>query len=236
MPRGSECRVYIGNLPQGVGKRDVEDLFDKFGRIVNIDVKNGRGSPFAFVEFEDPRDAEDAVIKRNGYSFDGYRIRVEFPRGGSRGSGGVPRLGVDAAVGGPGIRRPNTYRARGRSEYRVLVTGLPASGSWQDLKDHFREAGEVCFADVKDGTGVVEFVRYDDVKYAVKRLDDSRFRSHEGESAYIRVKEDVSKSRSRSRSVSPPRRRRRSSSSSPVRRRTRSSSRSRSRSRSSSRR
>lgn len=43
-----------------------------------------------------------------------------------------------------------------------------------------REAGEVCYADVfKDGTGVVEFLRYDDMKYAIKKLDDSRFRSHE---------------------------------------------------------
>ena len=43
-----------------------------------------------------------------------------------------------------------------------------------------REAGDVCYADVfKDGTGVVEFLRYDDMKYAVKKLDDSRFRSHE---------------------------------------------------------
>ena len=43
-----------------------------------------------------------------------------------------------------------------------------------------REAGDVCFADVfKDGTGVVEFLRYEDLKYAVKKLDDSRFRSHE---------------------------------------------------------
>lgn len=48
------------------------------------------------------------------------------------------------------------------------------------MKDHMREAGDVCFADVfKDGTGVVEFLRYEDMKYAVKKLDDSRFRSHE---------------------------------------------------------
>lgn len=54
-----------------------------------------------------------------------------------------------------------------------------------------REAGDVCFADVyKDGTGVVEFLRLEDMKYAIKKLDDSRFRSHEGEVAYIRVRED----------------------------------------------
>ena len=60
------------------------------------------------------------------------------------------------------------------------ITGLPSTGSWQDLKDHMREAGDVCYADVhKDGTGVVEFLRHEDMKYAVKKLDDSRFRSHE---------------------------------------------------------
>ena len=43
-----------------------------------------------------------------------------------------------------------------------------------------REAGDVCFADVyKDGTGVVEFLRREDLNYAIKKLDDSRFRSHE---------------------------------------------------------
>jgi len=221
--------VYVGNLPQVVSTKDVEDLFDKFGHIVNIDLKRGRGTPFAFLEFEDPRDAEDAVNKRDGYNFDGNRIRVEFPRNVTRGHESRPRLGL--GVGGPGIRRP-----KGRSEYRVLVSGLPSSGSWQDLKDHFRDAGTVCFADVKDGHGIVEFQRYDDMKYAIRKYDDSRFRSHEGESAYIRVVEDHGETRSRSRSRSPLRRRRRSPSYSPARKNPRSESRSRSRSRSSSRR
>jgi hypothetical protein len=43
-----------------------------------------------------------------------------------------------------------------------------------------REAGDVCYADVfKDGTGVVEFLRHEDMKYAVKKLDDTKFKSHE---------------------------------------------------------
>lgn len=73
-----------------------------------------------------------------------------------------------------------------RSDYRVIVTNLPASGSWQDLKDHMREAGDVGFADVfKDGSGVVEFLRYEDMKYALKKLDDSKFRSHEVDSVCL---------------------------------------------------
>ena len=47
-----------------------------------------------------------------------------------------------------------------------------------------REAGDVCFADVyKDGTGVVEFLKYEDMKYAARKLDDSKFRSHEVKTA-----------------------------------------------------
>ena len=62
----------------------------------------------------------------------------------------------------------------------ISLIGLPSTGSWQDLKDHMREAGDVCYADVfKDGTGVVEFLRQEDMKYAVRKLDDTKFRSHE---------------------------------------------------------
>ena len=43
-----------------------------------------------------------------------------------------------------------------------------------------REAGDVCYADVyKDGSGVVEFMRYEDMKNSIRKLDDSKFRSHE---------------------------------------------------------
>uniref|UniRef100_A0A2A4K8P2 RRM domain-containing protein n=1 Tax=Heliothis virescens TaxID=7102 RepID=A0A2A4K8P2_HELVI len=210
----NECRIYVGNLPPDIRTKDIQDLFYKFGKVTFVDLKNRKGPPFAFVEFEDPRDADDAVRARDGYDYDGYRLR---------------RFGARTATRGPPARR---------SEYRVLVTGLPPSGSWQDLKDHMREAGDVCFADTfKDGTGVVEFLRHEDMKYAVKKLDDSRFRSHEGEVSYIRVKEDYggggggadrySGDRDRSRSYSP--RRRGSPTYSPVRR---SYSRSRSRSRS----
>ena len=51
----SDSRIYVGNLPPDVRTRDVEELFEKFGRIQFIDLKTRRGPPFSFVEFEDPR-------------------------------------------------------------------------------------------------------------------------------------------------------------------------------------
>jgi arginine/serine-rich splicing factor 1/9 len=153
-------------LPQDIRTKDLEDIFYKYGKIKYIDLKNRKGPPFAFVEFEDALDAEDAVEGRDGYNYEGHRLRVEFQKG-SRGGGG----GSGSRGRGPPTRR---------SENRCIITGLPPTGSWQDLKDHMREAGNVCYADVfKDGTGVVEFIRYEDMKYAVKNLDDTKFRSHE---------------------------------------------------------
>jgi len=206
MSGGSETRIYIGNLPPDIRNKDIEDLFYKYGKIQFIDLKNRRGPPFAFVEFDDPRDADDAVYARDGYDYDGYKLRVEFPRGGG-GSFRGARDGRGSRDGGRGYGgRSNPAR---RSQHRVKVTGLPPTGSWQDLKDHMREAGDVCFADVfKDGTGVCEYVRYEDMKYALKKIDDTKFKSHEGETSYVRVKEDYSsggggrRSQSRSRSKS----------------------------------
>lgn len=216
-------RIYVGNLPSNVDERDLEDIFYKYGDISDVDLKIPRygtgGTPFAFVEFSDPRDAEDAVRGRDGYEVDGQRIRVEFPRGGrggrsggggfGGGGGGGGGYGGGGGGGGGGGRGPPPRR----SDYRVMVSGLPPTGSWQDLKDHMRDAGDVQFTDVfKDGTGIVEFSRYDDMKYALKHLDDSKFRSHEGEVAFIRVKPDNpgrgsrSRSRSHSRSRSPRKR------------------------------
>ena len=119
---------------------------------------------------------------RDGYEIGRTRIRVEFPKSGRDyrdGSGGF--WGGRGRGGGFGGRG----RGRGagppkRSDYRVLVSGLPPSGSWQDLKDHMREAGDVVYTDVfRDGTGVVEFTRRDDMNWAVKNLNDSKFKSHE---------------------------------------------------------
>lgn len=50
-----ETRVYVGNLPPDIRSKDVEDLFYKYGKIAFIDLKNRKGPPFAFIEFEDPR-------------------------------------------------------------------------------------------------------------------------------------------------------------------------------------
>jgi arginine/serine-rich splicing factor 1/9 len=60
----------------------------------------------------------------------------------------------------------------------MIVHNMPRTGSWQDLKDYMREAGEVVYADVVGGRGIVEFAREDDMIWALKNFDNRRFRSH----------------------------------------------------------
>ncbi|KAI3874630.1 hypothetical protein MKW98_013081, partial [Papaver atlanticum] len=171
----SSRTLYVGNLPGDIREREVEDLFYKYGPIIDIDLKVPPRPPgYAFVEFEDARDAEDAIRGRDGYSFDGHRLRVELAHGGRGQSSSIDRHSSYSSGGGRGgVSR--------RSDYRVLVTGLPSSASWQDLKDHMRRAGDVCFSQVyREGSGtigVVDYTNYDDMKYAIRKLDDSEFRN-----------------------------------------------------------
>lgn len=84
------------------------------------------------------RDAVDAVTDRDGYNYDGYTLRVEFPRGsgpggpgGDRDFGGGGFRGGRGGYGGGGFgggRGGGGGGGRGgppsrRSEYRVLVSG-----------------------------------------------------------------------------------------------------------------
>eukprot|EP01036_Dinobryon_divergens_P029450 gene29450-38546_t len=192
------ARVYVGNLPTDIKESEIDDLFYKYGRIREIDLKTPARPPaFAFITFEDYRDAEDAIRARDGYNYDGYRLRVEFAKGERRG-GFDDRREPPRKGGGGGGRR---------TDYGVIVTNLPRGCSWQDLKDFMRKAGDVVFTDVdKYGEGVVEFSNRDDMEYAIKSLDDTEFKNHH-ESSYIRVKlaNKGSSSSSRKRSVSASR-------------------------------
>ncbi|KAL9993740.1 putative transcription factor interactor and regulator CCHC(Zn) family [Helianthus debilis subsp. tardiflorus] len=89
MPRhddryGSTTRLYVGHLASRTRSRDLEDIFSRYGRIRHVDMKRD----YAFVEFSDPRDADDARYSLNGRDVDGSRIVVEFSKGVPRGGGG----------------------------------------------------------------------------------------------------------------------------------------------------
>lgn len=87
-------RVFIGGITDDIRKDEIEKEFSKFGKLISVWVAaNPPG--FAFVEFEDERDAEEAVRAMNGGSIPGTsaKLRVEHSRGRTRGGRGGGRGG-----------------------------------------------------------------------------------------------------------------------------------------------
>ncbi|XP_067830582.1 serine/arginine-rich splicing factor 3-like [Heptranchias perlo] len=75
-----DCKVYVGDLGTNGNKTELERAFSYYGPLRNVWV--ARNPPgFAFVEFEDPRDATDAVRELDGRTLCGVRVRVELSSG-----------------------------------------------------------------------------------------------------------------------------------------------------------
>ena len=55
--------MFLGNLPPDCKVSDIQEFLDKYGRVRNVLIKQGK---YGFAEFDDPRDADDAVYELNG--------------------------------------------------------------------------------------------------------------------------------------------------------------------------
>ncbi|XP_056435262.1 serine/arginine-rich splicing factor 5-like [Gadus chalcogrammus] len=131
----SGCRIFIGRLNPSAREKDVERFFKGYGRIRDIDLKRG----FGFVEFDDPRDAEDAVYELDGKELCNERVTIEHARVRLRGGRGGGGSGSDR--GGGGGRFPDRYgrgsqggRSRNpppmRTENRLIAENLSSRVSY----------------------------------------------------------------------------------------------------------
>ncbi|CAG5111549.1 Oidioi.mRNA.OKI2018_I69.chr2.g5848.t1.cds [Oikopleura dioica] len=119
--------VWMGGLPERVRSRDIDDFFKGYGKIVDISIK----TKYAFIEFEDERDATDAVKDLDDQKLNGSRVRLEMSKGCKdkyrdfQRTGRVRYRSYSRSVS-PGRRRHRSrspYGGRGRSRSRSPARG-----------------------------------------------------------------------------------------------------------------
>tara|TARA_B100000315_G_scaffold245666_1_gene271865 strand:+ start:702 stop:1085 length:384 start_codon:yes stop_codon:yes gene_type:complete len=85
-------RIFIGNLPFKISRKEIAKAFTKFGPIRSINIVKDRQTRqpkgFGFVEMAKEEDALSAIHTLNGTSLKGRSIRLEKAR--DRQAGGSP--------------------------------------------------------------------------------------------------------------------------------------------------
>jgi len=169
------CSVYVGNLPFETPWQDLKDHMRAAGNVDKADIltgEDGRSKGCAIVIYQKPQEAARAIRELQNSVLHGRPIFVREDReqgGGFRGrnrggGGGNSRMVVDED-GGSGATQ-------------LFVGNLNYDTTWKDLKDHFKQCGEVDRADVmegpdgrKKGYGTVSFFKSSDAQNAIRRLN-----------------------------------------------------------------
>jgi len=202
MPKST--RVFLGNLAHQATERDVEKFFKGYGILEEISLKQGYG----FVEFEDYRDADDAINDLDGKSICGRRVQIELAKGekNARREGdryGRPQPRRSFSDRGRDKAWKEKYGLPQRTKYVVYVKNLSTRISWQNLKDYMRDAGfDPTYADAhreRDHEAVLHFSTREDMENAVEKFDGKEMN---GRKIEMIIADDGSRSRSRSRSRS----------------------------------
>lgn len=105
-------KLYVGNLDYSVTEKQLEEYFTPYGEIISVNVIKDRytGEPrgYAFVEFSNAGDAENAKTALNGKEINGRILKVDESREKPRTQRG--RRGGFGGRGGDSDRRPSSDR------------------------------------------------------------------------------------------------------------------------------
>ncbi|GAB9466321.1 Arginine serine-rich-splicing factor rsp40-like [Globisporangium polare] len=136
------AKIYVGNLTYELEPRDLENEFARFGKVEQCAVKHG----FAFIHFQEARDAEAAVQEMDNQDWRGRRMKVAFAT--STGDGaGRPAYGSGSGGGGGGGDRDRGGGARESGDAPVsqnlFVANIPPHLKMSELEAFFEQFGPV---------------------------------------------------------------------------------------------
>ena len=184
-------RLYVGNLAYEVSWQDLKDHFKTIGNVLYADVlrdqDNNRSKGCGIVEFSSADEARQAIRELNDSDLRGRPIFVREDR--EEKPGNIKGKQTKQSFISNSSDVGNT----------VYVGNLSFDVTWQDLKDHMRQSGDVVRADVMQddsgkskGCGLVEFSSSKDALRAIRQLNDTELR---GRPIFIREDREQQKSK-----------------------------------------
>lgn len=70
-------KLFVTKFPDDYSGNDLEDLFEKYGKIREVSMKKG----YAFVDYYDHHDADEAIDRLDGKDLEGKKTgRMSFQR------------------------------------------------------------------------------------------------------------------------------------------------------------
>ncbi|KAH7341555.1 hypothetical protein B0J17DRAFT_647087 [Rhizoctonia solani] len=75
--------LFVSGFSRDARAKDLAYEFERYGRLVRCDIpstRGGGGASYAFIEFRNDRDAEDAYHSMHGQMIDRHRISVQWAR------------------------------------------------------------------------------------------------------------------------------------------------------------
>ena len=117
-------RLFVGNLPYDATESEIRQHFSSVGNLsyvsIPLDRETGKKRGFAFVEFADAQQAQEAIRQFNNQPFKGRSLAVNEARAreaGPRPPGGF-RPSTGPRPGGPPMRGPAEFTDPGGAEPR----------------------------------------------------------------------------------------------------------------------
>eukprot|EP00746_Dinoflagellata_sp_MGD_P066345 gnl/MRDRNA2_/MRDRNA2_27504_c0_seq1.p1 gnl/MRDRNA2_/MRDRNA2_27504_c0~~gnl/MRDRNA2_/MRDRNA2_27504_c0_seq1.p1 ORF type:complete len:250 (-),score=56.17 gnl/MRDRNA2_/MRDRNA2_27504_c0_seq1:266-1015(-) len=213
MCNDDDCKVFVGQLPYSFAWQDLKDLFAQVGTVTYAKIimdhekgkskgkganRDGWSKGMGLVEFSSRKEARKAIAMLDGCQLGERTLQVEpwTSDDGPKAKGKGAKAGyvwVQVPVGKSSGKGSNG-KGKGNDDCKVYVAQLPYSAVWQELKDHFAQAGTVVHAKIlcdrskgdqkgcnrdgwSKGTGMVEFSSPKEARAAIKLLNGSEMGS-----------------------------------------------------------
>ncbi|CAO2841488.1 unnamed protein product [Amaranthus hypochondriacus] len=128
---GSPTTLFVDNLPHGMAREWLSDIFAEFGRVEDVyiskKVRKSKKDDFAFVRFRRWRDAEAAISKLNGLLVKGKMLTVSLAKYNRSGST-LPQMKIKQQKPDGHAKRSIKFPAlRDKRRYADVVNGKQSS-------------------------------------------------------------------------------------------------------------